>query len=346
MYHDTTVELPTVLPKAPIFQSRQHNTTLTGGSVRHSRTIQLPHPSITPQPSALHPTPEIDHHTQARSHIDRMDPSRNLALHNAKLRTILSNLQSVPRQGSSPTAPNPELESERDIDMPPPAYHTVVDPAETLPEMMHRLYDTVEEEDEKNGETPEININATTQIRGHGNIISIAQMDSMRIANLLAILIHGGIPPNAQAQPQGQPANAPAPAPAPATAPEVAQRPAQERRELPKINININCGATVIGDRNIVGPGLGDIARHMQLAQQRQQAQQQQQQQQQSQANLASKMAQPQRPVFGYPALSQATLATPPMSRSSSFGSEGSAGTKRKAEEPPVEEPVKRERRL
>ncbi|KAL1607703.1 hypothetical protein SLS60_002638 [Paraconiothyrium brasiliense] len=275
-----------------------------------------------------------------------MDPSRNLVLHNAKLQTILSNSQRVQRQGSSPTVPNLELESEREIDMPPPpAYHSVVDPAETLPEMMHRLYDTVEEEEEKNGETPEININATTQIRGHGNIISIAQMDSMRIANLLAILIHGGIPPNAQGQPQGQDQQGHQPN-TPPTMPGVAQLLAHEKREFPKININISCGATVIGDRNIVGPGLGDIARHMQLAQQRQAQAQQQQQQQPSQAHPNSKSAQPQRPVFGYPAPSQAPLATPPMSRSSSFGSEGSAGAKRKAEEPHVEEPVKRERRL
>jgi hypothetical protein len=271
-----------------------------------------------------------------------MDPSRNIALQNAKLQTILSNWQSENRQGSSPFAPNPETESEIDM-RPPPAYHTVVAPTESLPEMMHRLYDAEEEEEEgKDAEIPEININATTQIRGHGNIISIAQMDSMRIANMLAILVHGGIPPQAQAngqgQPQGQQNNTPAPG--------VAPRPAHERRELPKINININCGATVVGDRNIVGPGLGDIVRHMQLAQQRQQAQQQAQQQQQNQANPDSRPAQPQRPVFGVPGSSQAPLATPPMSRSSSFGSEGSGGVKRKAEDERADTPVKRERRL
>lgn len=265
-------------------------------------------------------------------HIDGMDPLQHLALQNAKLRTILYNWR------TSHSAANPESES--DIDMPPPpAYHTVVNPTESLPEMMHRLYDA-EDEDGKDGETPEININATTQIRGHGNIISIAQMDSMRVANLLAILIHGGIPPQAQTntprQPQGQQENIPAPS--------VANRPVRERRELPKINININCGATVVGDRNIVGPGLGDIARHMQLAQQRQQAQQQQQQQQQqNQANLDPRTAQPLRPVFGH---SQSPLVTPPMSRSSSFGSEGSVGVKRKAEERCTETPAKKERRM
>ncbi|KAL5466046.1 hypothetical protein PMIN06_000387 [Paraphaeosphaeria minitans] len=263
-----------------------------------------------------------------------MDPSRNLALRNAKLQTILSNWQ------TSQSATSPESESE--IDMPPPpAYHTVVEPTESLPEMMNRLYDAEEKDEEvkeTETETPEININATTQIRGHGNIISIAQMDSMRVANLLAILIHGGIPPQTQTNAQGQQENA--------VAPGVAHRPVQERKELPKINININCGATVVGDRNIVGPGLGDIARHMQLAQQRQQAQQQQQQQQQNSANLDPRMAQPPRPVFGFPGPSQVPLATPPMSRASSFGSEGSGGVKRKAEDVRTETPVKKERRM
>jgi hypothetical protein len=133
------------------------------------------------------------------------------------------------------------------------------------------------------------------------------------------------------------------------------------------VNITVNCGATIIGDRNIVGPGLGDIARQMQLAQ-RNAAMQAHQQQQQTQIlqqqklaqGLAQAQAQKQAQMNlqhslerkdGVPGLaqchqnlyqSQAGLAgvghvtgqvTPPMSRSGSFGSEGSPKGKRKAED-------------
>ncbi|KAI4646123.1 uncharacterized protein J4E79_010632 [Alternaria viburni] len=55
-------------------------------------------------------------------------------------------------------------------------------------------YDPQEEDcdaQETPDDTPEITINAATQIRGHGNIISIAQMDSVRIANLVATVLSG-----------------------------------------------------------------------------------------------------------------------------------------------------------
>lgn len=244
-----------------------------------------------------------------------MDPSRNLALENSKLQIILQ--QGAPRQGSSET-PGSEPET---VMPPPPAYHSVVQPTNTirLPSM-HNPYDPFDEEEDKSDDVPEVNINATTQVRGHGNIISIAQMDSMRIANLLSILVHGGIPSQEDIQPQPQPQ------------PQQSQQQGQgrqvqmDRRLLSKINININCGATVIGDRNIVGPGLGDIARHMQIAQQRQQQQQQQQQQTQQQTQTP-------RQACGFQVPLQAPIPTPPMSRSSSFGSDGAGGVKRKTEE-------------
>ncbi|KAF1964925.1 hypothetical protein BU23DRAFT_575336 [Bimuria novae-zelandiae CBS 107.79] len=252
-----------------------------------------------------------------------MDPSRNLALYNVKLQLILQ--QATPRSGSPPA----QEESERDMP-PPPAYHTLVDPTDSDP--LPSMHDGLEDEDGKDEDVPEININATTQIRGHGNIISIAQMDSMRIANLLAILIHGGVPPQGDAQAQGQQQ-------------AQSQPQAQPRRQMPKININVHCGATVVGDRNIVGPGLGDIARHMQIAQQRQQQQQQEQQQNQTSgdARTVQQQQQQQRPAPGFPVPVQAPLLTPPMSRSSSLGSDSSVGIKRKAEGE-LETPVKRAR--
>jgi hypothetical protein len=228
-----------------------------------------------------------------------MDPHRNLGLNNAKLQAILQSRYT-----------NSRTTSEAD-DMPaPPAYYSVVESSVPIPNVRNP-YDPEEEHDNNDDdETPEITINAATQVRGNGNIISIAQMDSVKIAT-----------PSSQS-PQGQ------------TLPSLASMTSLPR-PYPKINITVNCGATIIGDRNIVGPGLGDIARQMQMAQRNQAAQAQQQQQQ---------AAQNQRPS---PAASQAQAGlaqqplgmfgmhapTPPMSRSSSLQSEGPGGVERNTED-------------
>jgi hypothetical protein len=224
--------------------------------------------------------------------------------------------------------------------MPPPPYHTVIDPNSPIP-TIHTFdaedSEREEEEEEEEDDTPQVDINASTQIKGHGNIISIAQMDTVRIANLIAGLLHGNmIAPTSL--PQQQPPSTSTPeqsrgqAQAPAPQPTMPPKPRNNNR-FPRIKINLNCGATIVGDRNIVGPGLGDIARHMQIAQQR------------NQAMLAQKQAQAQMdanrtatgvdvPVPGFPVLGQQPMVTPPMSRCSSFGSEeGQSGGKRKAEE-------------
>lgn len=139
-------------------------------------------------------------------------------------------------------------------------------------------------------DVPEVIINAATQIRGTGNIVSIAQMDSVRIANLIASLLKGEEPSTSPcpstptpASPESEPIEAASPlatlanlASAAASKSEV-ETARKERRTQPKMHITLNCGATIIGDRNIVGPGLGDIARQMQLAQRNQVLQQQQQ---------------------------------------------------------------------
>lgn len=36
--------------------------------------------------------------------------------------------------------------------------------------------------------------------------------------------------------------------------------------KFPRIRVEVNCGVVVAGDRNVVGPGLGDVARQMQMA--------------------------------------------------------------------------------
>lgn len=244
----------------------------------------------------------------------------------------------------------------------PPAYHMVVESEARTPNMSSS-YDPETEEERENSEddTPEITINAATQIRGNGNIISIAQMDSARVANLVATILSGSpIPSDPVAQ--TPPTSPTSPPQAPVISPSSARTEGKKKSSL-NVNITINCGATIIGDRNIVGPGLGDIARQMQIAQ-RNAAMQAQQQQQQNQTlqqqklaqGLAQAQAQKQAQMNlqhslerreGVPGLaqchqnlyqSQAGLAgigqvTPPMSRSGSFGSEGSPKGKRKAED-------------
>ena len=245
----------------------------------------------------------------------------------------------------------------------PPAYHMVVDP-EARTSNMSSPYDpeTEEEREDNEDETPEITINAATQIRGNGNIISIAQMDSARIASLVATILSSDPVPSDPTTPT--PPTSPVQAPVTSLS---SSRTEMKKKGRLNVSITVNCGATVIGDRNIVGPGLGDIARQMQLAQRNAvlQAHQQQQQtqilqQQKLAQGLAQAQAQKQAQMNlqhslerreGVPGLaqchqnlyqSQAGLAgvgqvtgqfTPPMSRSGSFGSEGSPKGKRKAED-------------
>ncbi|KAH7080412.1 hypothetical protein BKA63DRAFT_506398 [Paraphoma chrysanthemicola] len=259
-----------------------------------------------------------------------MDPHRNGALQDAKLQSILQSLNtSLSRPQASP----------REEDMPaPPAYHMVVDPHAPVPDT-RSPYDPEEEEKQDEEDTPEITINAATQVRGNGNIISIAQMDSVRIANLIAILLNGKIP-----QPEGAPQTPPEPQHG-HTLPSIASITGEQKpaRQPPKLNITINCGATVIGDRNIVGPGLGDIARQMQLAQ-RNAVLRQQQAQAQAQGTCSTE------PKHETLYQAQASIAqhhglfpTPPMSRSSSASSECVGGVKRKSEDDVREGGVKRQ---
>ena len=80
-------------------------------------------------------------------------------------------------------------------------------------------------------DTPELTINAATQIKGHQNIVSISTFDAKQIAEMVGAVVKASQVPGHSS-----------------------------------VNITINCGTTIIGDRNIVGPGLGEVARHMQQA--------------------------------------------------------------------------------
>lgn len=197
---------------------------------------------------------------------------------------------------------------------PPPSYQSIAsDPIMPLP-TMHNPYDPEDEHEED--DTPEITINAATQVRGHGNIISIAQIDSLRIANLIATILRGDSP---------TPSSSPE---VTTTLPSLASM-TKPSRPYPRINITVNCGATVIGDRNIVGPGLGDVARQMQVAHRNQVAQQ------------AAKTAEMQSMAQRH-GLFAAQTVTPPMSRSGSAQSDGPGGVKRKAEDELEESAKKR----
>ncbi|KAI4914324.1 uncharacterized protein J4E92_009523 [Alternaria infectoria] len=122
-----------------------------------------------------------------------MDPFRtnNAAVSNAKATTFHTTPLSTPFN-TLPAHSSSYQSYQDDIPAPPP-YHTVVDPTLPIPNMTNP-YDPQEEDcdtQETPDDTPEITINAATQIRGHGNIISIAQMDSVRIANLIATVLSG-----------------------------------------------------------------------------------------------------------------------------------------------------------
>jgi hypothetical protein len=251
-----------------------------------------------------------------------MDPHRNPALHDAKLQSTLQSQNTTTR-----TRTNTESD-----DMPaPPAYHMVVDPTAPIPNLRNP-YEPEEEDEREDDDTPEITINAATQVRGNGNIISITQMDSVRIANLIATMLQGPKPPEA---------------PSPQTLPSLARLASGPKpaHQYPRINITVNCGATVIGDRNIVGPGLGDIARQMQVAQRNQTAQSQQMQNAQTQREAATRETfyNAQAAIAQHHGLVAAQGPTPPMSRTSSLQSDGTGGTKRKAKDDATDGGVKRQ---
>ncbi|KAH7114214.1 hypothetical protein B0J11DRAFT_540410 [Dendryphion nanum] len=260
-----------------------------------------------------------------------MDPFANRALYSAKAHLLSQDLQK--RLSQMP---------------PPPAYHLVVDPnnAHTgipiqTPFGAVRSEEEAEEtgiEEEEEDDVPEVTINATTQVRGHGNIISVPQMDSVRIAGMVYCMLNGmPLAPMSPTQATSSTTSDGQTQPTAQTPPNTSTNSSTQstsststntngRRPLkafPKINITVNCGATVIGDRNVVGPGLGDIARNIQVANQRAQMHQMQ--------ARATQAAQSMVPGIQIPATTPTQMPTPPMSRSASGN--GDCGIKRKAGE-------------
>ncbi|KAH6860638.1 hypothetical protein BKA58DRAFT_391882 [Alternaria rosae] len=269
-----------------------------------------------------------------------MDPfHKNTAVDIAKASTLHSNSSSIP---TNRLPARPEAYTE---DMPaPPAYHNVVEPTLPIPNMTNP-YDPQEEDcdpsQETTDDTPEITINAATQIRGHGNIISMVQMDSVRIANLIATALSGETIETSKMGEDDAAARPPTPESPTTQTTATAQRECTSTTQVRgvkrwcNINVTVNCGATIIGDRNIVGPGLGDIARQMQMAQRNQAALLAQQRQQQAFAAAAAAAGgQPPRMPSPNGVLFPMKPATPPMSRSCSLNSEvGLGGRKRKCED-------------
>jgi cytochrome c551/c552 len=178
----------------------------------------------------------------------------------------------------------------------------VVDPNTPIPNLQSP-YDPEDDEKDDEEALPEVTINATTQIRGHGNIISVPPMDAVRIAGLLHTMMYG--PPGQHTQTDFHPG---------------ARQATMRKHDIPKLNVTVNCGATIFGDRNVVGPALGDIARQMQVARQ---------QQMQAQSSAKSGI---QNPCPAVPA--PVPILTPMRSRTGSESGESdtsSIGSKRKA---------------
>ncbi|ORX97062.1 hypothetical protein BCR34DRAFT_593640 [Clohesyomyces aquaticus] len=184
---------------------------------------------------------------------------------------------------------------------PPPAYELVVDPSAPIPNL-RSPYDPITEEEKEDTDDEEmedddeeeeematkkddseVTINAGTQIRGHGNIISMSPMDGGRIVGVLVGLLGGGsVTPTSQSTAPSSAlematamantnSNSNSSSPASATpVPTQIQRTFQLKNPSRRITITLNCGSTVVGDRNIVGPGLGEIARQMSAGRQTQ----------------------------------------------------------------------------
>jgi hypothetical protein len=296
------------------------------------------------------------------SGIDLVKASSSIT-HNNSSTTPTNNILST----SHPHNNTPHSSSHIEDQIPtvaPPAYHTIIGPNMPMSNITSPYDPLLQEAVDSNphetsdDDTPEIIINAATQIRGHGNIISIAQMDSVRIANLISTVLSGQDPTDSTTDTnkteQGEDTTTTARRPPTPITPTRREHTSTTQvrgvKRFSNINITVNCGATIIGDRNIVGPGLGDIARQMQIAQRNQAALLAQQRAAAAAVGLGGQGGQgvklPSSPqeahLMGQQMHGGAIpprgvtiplgVATPPMSRSSSLSSEA-GGRKRKSED-------------
>ena len=222
----------------------------------------------------------------------------------------------------------PSSVPQRDMPAPPPAYHLVVDSGAPPPHGQG-LYEHEEDHGKDDEDFLEVTVNAATQIRGHGNIISITQMDNERIANLITAALSGGTIPDIAYSASSHEGP---------TLPSISRMTKGAKREPLKIHVTVNCGAAVIGDRNVIGPGLGNIARQMELAQrnrallaeQQQQQQRWQEQQQEQQQEVQTRHHISLNAAQG---LLDLHASAPSMSRGAAIHNDAPGGMKRKAED-------------
>ncbi|KAF2739853.1 hypothetical protein EJ04DRAFT_259100 [Polyplosphaeria fusca] len=169
-----------------------------------------------------------------------MDPAHNRAFLLAKIITHIFPESRTP-------LPEP------DVNMPPPSYEQVVDPNAPLPNMENPYdeedSDSEVEELEAEAEAKRraaaqadadnnditITVNSAIHVRGHGNVLGA--MSEERIQDILKELLRVE---------EGHRANVSL---------------AATRR--PRIHLTVTCPMTVTGDRNIVSPNLGDVAKFM-----------------------------------------------------------------------------------
>ncbi|KAF2266989.1 hypothetical protein CC78DRAFT_577524 [Lojkania enalia] len=177
-----------------------------------------------------------------------MDPNQNRATLFAKLNSLIP--------PSSRTSRQQQL---IDANMRPPAYDTVVDANQLTSNRNPYTAQDENEAGEAEDDGREIIINAATQIRGHGNIISVVPLDGSKIADIVSKLLRPE-----SSDDQGIQSNAESVA-SPVTSSSLgySRTEVSPTSSFSKISITMNCGATVIGDRNIVGPGLGDVVHYI-----------------------------------------------------------------------------------
>ncbi|KAF2145643.1 uncharacterized protein K452DRAFT_315841 [Aplosporella prunicola CBS 121167] len=135
-----------------------------------------------------------------------------------------------------------------DANGPPPAYATAVnvvpgsgfDHEQSIDPGASDITDLDEGEEEENTEPKCLDIDASTTIHGSQNIIAIQPVDGPRITALLVSLLQGQANTQAYAQQQPRP---------PPTLPTLLHG--------HKINVRIDCGVRIVGDRNVLGgPGI------------------------------------------------------------------------------------------
>ncbi|KAF2706738.1 hypothetical protein K504DRAFT_64366 [Pleomassaria siparia CBS 279.74] len=182
--------------------------------------------------------------------------------------------------------PNQHVDLDHGSPSPPPAYHTVVRPNDPI-DWGHNPYHPesdgdeesnpdpsdaeAESDDSSDEESPDVNVNAAAIVLGSGNMVTVTPLTAHEVANA-AMSIVREINPFAthQTTPTLQgPGGA-------SSQLEVASQATDQALPERSLNITVNCGTTIIGDRNLVGPQLLNVLQSFRARMYNQQRQAQQ----------------------------------------------------------------------